>query len=168
VSTNRSPANEDGRLSHEALIDVIAKLDARCHGRLGVAARRLGTDEEVLWHDQERFRTASTVKVAIHAALLADVNAGRLDLGRRVPVTLSDLTGGSGVLSVLRPGIEPTVADLCTAALAPRYSGGGGKAPVPCLSERGGHNERPAYWVWSRRRAGRPGRRLVSASRPAN
>jgi beta-lactamase class A len=74
----------------------------------------LGTGEEVRWHDQDRFRTASTIKVAIHAALLADVSAGRLDLGQRVPVGLSALTGGSGVLSVLRPGIEPTIADLCT------------------------------------------------------
>jgi beta-lactamase class A len=92
----------------------MAQLDARCNGRLGVAARRLGTEEEVLWHDQDRFRTASTVKVAIHAALLTDVSAGRLDLGRRVAVRPSDLTGGSGVLSVLHPGIEPTIADLCT------------------------------------------------------
>jgi beta-lactamase class A len=42
------------------------------------------------------------------------VRAGQLDLDRRVPLHPADLIGGAGVLNVLRPGIEPTVADLCT------------------------------------------------------
>ncbi|HTT89102.1 MAG TPA: serine hydrolase [Acidimicrobiales bacterium] len=105
---------EAGRRSGPDLADLIAGADARCSGRLGVVARRLGTDEELLWHGEDQFRTASTIKIAIHAALMAGVSAGRIDLGLRVPLRLSDLTGGSGVLSVLRPGIEPTVADLCT------------------------------------------------------
>jgi beta-lactamase class A len=109
-----APADAGEMLSHQALVDVIAKLDAQCRGRLGVAARRLGSDEEVVWHDQDQFRTASTIKVGIHAVLMAEVGAGRIDLGRRIPLGTSDLTGGSGVLSVLRPGLEPTVADLCT------------------------------------------------------
>jgi beta-lactamase class A len=103
-----------GRLSQQGLVDLITRLDDRCSGRLGVVARLLGTDEEFLWHDQDRFRTASTIKVAIHAALLAEVSTGRIHLDSRVLLRLSDLTGGSGVLSVLRPGLEPTVADLCT------------------------------------------------------
>jgi beta-lactamase class A len=114
LPTGSAGPGENGRLSQPELLDLVAELDARLSGRLGIAARRLGTDEEVLWHDRDRFRTASTIKVAIHAALLAEVSAGRIDLGARVPLRLSDLTGGSGVLSVLRPGIEPTVADLCT------------------------------------------------------
>lgn len=101
-------------LSQKDLVDVISELDARCSGRLGIAARLLGTNEELLWHDQDRFPTASTVKVAIHAAVMAEVGARHIDYGARVPLRLEDLTGGSGVLSVLRPGLEPTVADLCT------------------------------------------------------
>ena len=94
----------------------LARLDAACSGRLGVAARRLVPSDggEARWRDQDRFRTASTVKVAIFAAVMAEVSAGPLDLGRRVPLEAADQVGGSGVLSVLRPGISPTAADLCT------------------------------------------------------
>ena len=98
------------------LVQLVAELDGACSGRLGVAACRLapGEPEEVRWRDRENFRTASTVKVAIHVAAMAEAFAGRLDLDSRVPLRGADLTGGSGVLSVLRPGLEPTVADLCT------------------------------------------------------
>ena len=94
----------------------LARLDATCSGRLGVAARRLGAPdgEEVRWRDRDRFRTASTVKVAIFAAVMAEARAGQVDLDRRVPLEAADQVGGSGVLSVLRPGLSPTVADLCT------------------------------------------------------
>lgn len=99
---------------------TLARLDAGCSGRLGVAARLLGeggasaTGEEVHWHDEEQFRTASTVKVAIFAAVMSEVARGRLDLEQRVALGPGDQTGGSGVLSVLRTGLTPTVADLCT------------------------------------------------------
>lgn len=99
---------------------VLARLDSNCTGRLGAAARlvtpRRGRcqAEEVHWHDEDPFRTASTVKVAIFAAVLAQVALGRLDLGRRVPLSAVDQAGGSGVLSVMQPGLDPTVGDLCT------------------------------------------------------
>lgn len=85
-----------------------------CSGRLGVAARQLGTDDEVSWHAEDRFRTASTVKVALLASVLARVRSGHLDLDRRVTLHASDLVGGAGVLNVVRPGLQPTLADLCT------------------------------------------------------
>jgi beta-lactamase class A len=109
----RNPVSE-GMMTEQALVDLLTRLDASCSGRLGVAAHRLGADEKVRWHDEDRFRTASTVKVAIHAAVMAKVRAGHLDLDRRVPLRLTDLVGGAGVLNVLRPGLEPTLADLCT------------------------------------------------------
>jgi beta-lactamase class A len=99
---------------------VLARLDASCTGRLGVTARLITPKkgapqaEEVHWHEQEQFRTASTVKVAIFAAVLSEASLGRLDLGRRVPLSAADQAGGSGVLSVMQPGLEPTVGDLCT------------------------------------------------------
>jgi beta-lactamase class A len=40
--------------------------------------------------------------------------AGQFSLDDQAELTVSDLTGGSGVLSVLRPGLRCTVFDLCT------------------------------------------------------
>jgi beta-lactamase class A len=96
------------------LLELLGRLNSGCSGRLGVAARRLGTDDEVNWHAEDSFRTASTVKVALHAAVMARVRSGHLDLDRRITLHANDLVGGAGVLNVVRPGIEPTLADLCT------------------------------------------------------
>lgn len=74
----------------------------------------MGTDERVSWRAAERFRTASTVKMLVHAAVLAAAGTGDLSLDARVVLSERDLTGGSGVLNVLRPGLSLTVADLCT------------------------------------------------------
>ena len=99
---------------------TLTRLGAGCSGRLGVAARLLheggagASGDVVRWHDEERFRTASTVKVAIFAAVMSGVAKGRIELEERVKVGPGDQTGGSGVLSVLRTGLAPTVADLCT------------------------------------------------------
>ena len=92
----------------------MGQLSSGCSGRLGVAARQLGTDDEVSWRAEDRFRTASTVKVALHASVLARVRSGHLDLDRRVTLHANDLVGGAGVLNVVRPGLQPTLADLCT------------------------------------------------------
>lgn len=93
---------------------LAAEADRYCTGRLGLVARHLNTGEELRWRDTETFRTASTVKVAIHAAVLSAVRSGIVDADRRVTVRPGQATGGAGVLMVLRPGLAPTVADLCT------------------------------------------------------
>jgi beta-lactamase class A len=58
-----------GELSAQGLVELLGRLSSGCRGRLGVAAHRLGTDERASWHAEDRFRTASTVKVAVHAAV---------------------------------------------------------------------------------------------------
>lgn len=100
--------------NQQTIGEVLESLDASCTGRLGVAAVNLQTGEEVSWHAGDRYRTASTVKVAVMAAVMAKAEAGLFDLDRRVELRLADLVGGSGVLSVLRPGLQPTIADLLT------------------------------------------------------
>lgn len=105
---------DDVEVSLGQLHAVVQRLDVASSGRLGVAAVLLGTDEVLNWRHDEQFRTASTVKVAVHAAVMAEAAQGRLDLDSRVRLRREDLAGGSGVLNVVRPGLEPTVADLCT------------------------------------------------------
>jgi beta-lactamase class A len=93
---------------------AVAALAAACDGHIGLAARHLGTGAELTWHPDAVIQTASSVKVAIHAEVLRQARLGAVDLAAPVSTRAEDLTGGSGVLSVLRPGLSCTVADLCT------------------------------------------------------
>src|SRR5581483_9813598 len=93
---------------------AVAALAASCSGHVGLSARHLGTGEELAWQPGATIQTASTVKVPIYAEVLRQARHGQLDLADPVSTHAGDLTGGSGVLSVLRPGLVCTVADLCT------------------------------------------------------
>lgn len=89
-------------------------LDASCTGHIAVSARHLGTGESLEWRSHDICRVASSAKVALHAVVMEQVTRGKLDLDHRVELAMEDLVGGSGVLAMLRPGIAPTIADLCT------------------------------------------------------
>ncbi len=102
------------RISLDELASSVQLFDEGCSGRLGVAATDLATGETLRWRHDEPFGTASTVKVAVHAAVMAEVTVGQAQLDQRALLREEDLAGGSGVLSVLHPGLLPTVADLCT------------------------------------------------------
>ena len=93
---------------------AVAAVAAACSGHVGLAARHLGTGEELTWNPEAVIQTASSVKVAIHAEVLRQARLGLVDLAGPAATHADDLTGGSGVLSVLRPGLSCTVADLCT------------------------------------------------------
>jgi beta-lactamase class A len=94
-----------------AAVEAVA---ASATGHVGLVARHLETGQSLSWHPDRPVKTASTVKVAIHAALMRQVRRGLADLSAEVVLAASDQTGGSGILAVLRPGLRCTVADLCT------------------------------------------------------
>jgi beta-lactamase class A len=83
-------------------------------GVIGLAARHLESGEVLSWQADEPFRTASTIKVGIHVAVIRRARLGLLDLQAPVELRAGDQLGGSGVLGVLRPGLRCTVSDLCT------------------------------------------------------
>jgi beta-lactamase class A len=93
---------------------AVATVAAACSGHVGLAARHLGTGEELFWNPDATIDTASTVKVAIYAEALRQARLGAVDLDAPVATRAADLAGGSGVLCLLRPGLTCTVADLCT------------------------------------------------------
>lgn len=101
-------------MTPEQAQDAVAAVAAGCSGHVGLAARHLGTGEELTWNPDATIQTASTVKVAILAEVMRQERLGRVDLGAQVVTRAADLAGGSGVLSQLRPGLACTVADLCT------------------------------------------------------
>lgn len=93
---------------------AVVAVAATCSGHVGLAARHLGTGEELTWNPEVVIQTASSVKVAIHAEVLRQARLGLVNPAATVATHADDLTGGSGVLSVLRPGLSCTIADLCT------------------------------------------------------
>jgi beta-lactamase class A len=101
-------------LAHGEAVAAVGAVAAACSGHVGLAARHLGTGEELAWNPEARVQTASTVKVAVHAEVMRQVRLGLLHLETPVLTQAGDLAGGSGVLGVLRPGLSCTVADLCT------------------------------------------------------
>ena len=93
---------------------AVAAVAGRASGRVGLAASHLETGASLSWNAGERFSTASTIKVAIHASVLRQARLGAFGLDDEIEVGDSDHAGGSGVLSLLRPGLRCTIADLCT------------------------------------------------------
>lgn len=102
------------RRDNEWALAAVAAVAAGASGQVGLVARHLESGQSLAWNPDRPVKTASTVKVAIHAALMRRVRRGLADLAAEVVVTASDQTGGSGILCVLRPGLRCTVADLCT------------------------------------------------------
>lgn len=62
----------------------------------------------------ERFKSASLIKLPILAAALDAAERGRADLSERWTVERDDVVHGSGVLRHLGPGIAPTMLDHLT------------------------------------------------------
>jgi beta-lactamase class A len=101
-------------LTHQEAGNAVAAVAATCGGHVGLAARHLGTGEELAWNPDATVQTASTVKVAVYAEVMRQARLGLVDLEMPVLTKAGDLAGGSGVLGILRPGLSCAIADLCT------------------------------------------------------
>jgi beta-lactamase class A len=95
-------------------VAAVAGLAAVSGGHVGLLARHLESGEQLAWKPDDVIGTASAVKVPIYAEVMRQRRLGRIDLDAAVVTAEADLAGGSGVLSILRPGLRCTVADLCT------------------------------------------------------
>lgn len=104
-------------IDHDAAsraVAAVAELAAASGGHVGLLARHLESGQQLAWNPDDVIGTASAVKVPIYAEVMRQRRLGRIDLDAAVVTRESDLAGGSGVLSILRPGVRCTVADLCT------------------------------------------------------
>src|SRR5262249_41689596 len=68
--------------------------------------------ETVFYNSDEVFPTASVIKIAIVSELFTQEAEGRLSRQERVTVTEPEFIAGSGVLSLLTPGLTLPLADL--------------------------------------------------------
>src|SRR3954465_8873261 len=91
----------------------IGKLAASFPGQIGVAVRDLSTGREFGVHADERFPTASLIKLAVMVETYHQVAEGKLSRDKVIEVKESDRAGDESVpLNMLHSGIRVTVADL--------------------------------------------------------
>jgi len=83
------------------------------HGEMGVYAKNLATGEIVAVNADERFPTASLIKVAVMAEVFRQIADGKLKNDTTVTLKASDKAGGETVpVNMLHPGVVLTVDDL--------------------------------------------------------
>ena len=82
-------------------------------GRAGIAVIDLSTGRETTISGLERFPMASTVKLAVAAAYLAEVDAGRRSLGKMITLDESIRSGSDGIGRLMpHPGVTLSAANL--------------------------------------------------------
>lgn len=92
-------------------------LETELGGRLGVACLDTRTGDRFGYRADERFPFCSTFKWLAAAAVLAQVDAGREHLDRRIPFSRADLLEWSPVTGRHADGDGMTLGALCEAAI---------------------------------------------------
>ena len=104
-----SPAQQNSQEKEQILWQKLAAAvneeDRKLDGVLAVAILDLSTEQKYLLHADEVMPTASSIKIAILAALYRQVQQGKLKLTDLYTLQTSDMVGGSGITSVLTPGM---------------------------------------------------------------
>jgi beta-lactamase class A len=84
---------------------TIQDADRHLDGVIGVAILDLSTGQKYLLHADEVMPTASSIKIAILAELYRQAQQGKVKLTDLYTLEQADLVGGSGISSVLTPGM---------------------------------------------------------------
>ena len=98
---------------------AVAKAEARCKCRMGVAARHIETGRSYEHKGAAEFESASVIKIAVLTEAMAGVREGRVSLSERWDLTAENKADGSGMLLELDPGLNPTWNDLATLMIGP-------------------------------------------------
>jgi beta-lactamase class A len=96
----------------ERIHERIEQLTRSFPGKIGVFARNVETGEEIGYNGDELFPMASTYKVPIMITVFRESEADRLSLEERVQTTEADRRLGSGLLTHLKPALNPTLYDV--------------------------------------------------------
>ena len=86
-------------------------------GYFGLAAQRINANDQILYHADDVFPTASVIKLVVLTEYLAQVAAGQLNPNQRITLKPEDQVGGSGVLKDLQPGLHLTLQDIATLSI---------------------------------------------------
>jgi beta-lactamase class A len=103
-------------IADQQLLDEIKRLERESGGRLGVCVIETATGSRHAHRGDERFPMCSTFKALAAAAVLAQVDAGKEQLSRRISYDASALTTYSPVTEK-HVGGGMTLTELCDAAV---------------------------------------------------
>lgn len=81
-------------------------------GITGISIRNLTTAESLSIRGDEKYPSASLIKVPVLVALLDEVQNGRMQLDERSSLIARDRVGGSGILKHMASGTALTIEDL--------------------------------------------------------
>ncbi|MFN0108436.1 MAG: serine hydrolase [Blastocatellia bacterium] len=81
-------------------------------GVMGVAVRDIATGQQISINGDKEFPMASAYKIPILVEVFRQAEAKKFSLDDRVELTDSDRTLGSGVLTLMAPGLKLTIRDL--------------------------------------------------------
>ena len=96
---------EKEQILWQKLAASINEVDSKLDGVLAVAILDLSTGQKYLLHADEVMPTASSIKIAILAELYRQAQQGKLKLTDFYTLQQADMVGGSGITSVLTPGM---------------------------------------------------------------
>jgi beta-lactamase class A len=97
--------------------DLQSQLDrmAATHkGKVGLFAKNLRTGATVAINADAEVQTASVIKLAIMLETFCQVEAGKHRLDERLTMTKENQVPGSGVLTLMQPGLQPSLLDAVT------------------------------------------------------
>jgi beta-lactamase class A len=104
ASAEQSPPEKE-QILWQKLAATINEVDGKLDGVLAVAILDLSTGQKYLLHADEVMPTASSIKIAILAELFRQAQQGKVKLTDFYTLQPSDMVGGSGITSVLTPGM---------------------------------------------------------------
>jgi beta-lactamase class A len=94
-----------------ALRRTLDGLTSGYEGVVGISVRNLANGESLSIRGEEKFPSASLIKVSVLVALLDEVRRGTIALDDPITMIARDQVGGSGVLQHLHSGLGLTVLD---------------------------------------------------------
>lgn len=117
LAASQASAGNPDVAGSKGFSDVMAALERRSGGRLGVAVLDTGSGRRFDWRGDEMFPMCSTFKFLLAAAILRKVDEGKESLTRRIPVSPGDLIPYAPFAETRVNGTPPTVAELCEATM---------------------------------------------------
>ncbi len=106
------------RIAFAASVEsAIAQAASESSGTVAVYARRMGHPPEIEYNADERFPTASVIKVVILVSLFQLLERTPAAIHDRIALKLSDFIGGSEILDAYNPGDRISVGRLARAMI---------------------------------------------------
>jgi beta-lactamase class A len=109
-----SASAQGARPASSGLTKLLESELARFSGTAGIYVKHIPSGEEAMVRGNERFNSASTIKMAVMVLAYQMVDQKKLNLDERYELKASDYRGGSGILIYKDPGLKLTIRDVIT------------------------------------------------------